>query len=149
MRTVKLHTVQALLVDGLDASVESTTFKFSPLYSGGPAYIDGFDAPAYVDLSTLSVDPAPKALLEHDFNAVVGRLENINNDGKQVTCDAIVGGSDLARKVVEWAKTVAAWTPSIGVYRIDDRDVETVAANETKEVNGRSGFTSTIRRGWT
>lgn len=136
---VAIHKREATasLVDELDATVKPTTFKFAPLYSGGPAFIDGFDAPAYVDLATLRVDPAPKALLEHDMNAVVGRLENIENDGTRVNCDAVVGGNALAAKVVEWAKNVAAWSCSIGVYRIEERDVEFVKRGATARVNGR------------
>lgn len=135
---VAVMEAKAYLTDGLDASVKTTTFKFDPLYSGGPAFIDGFDAPAYVDLSTLRVDPNPKALLEHDPDAVVGRLENIDNDGERVTCDAVVGGNELAAKVVEWAKNVAAWSASIGVYRFTDKDVTIVKEKERAEVNGRT-----------
>lgn len=134
---VAIHEAKASVVDNIDASIKPTTFKFSPLYSGGPAFIDGFDAPAYVDLATMRVDPAPKALLEHDMDAVVGRLENIENDGKRVDCDAVVGGNALAAKVVEWAKNVAAWSCSIGVYRVEEKDVEFVKKGATARVNGR------------
>ena len=136
MRIV-IHKLNASVVDDLDASVKSTTFKFDPLYSGGPAFIDGFDQPAYVDLATLKVDPAPKALLEHDMDAVVGRLENIVNDGKQISCDAVIGGNSLSAKVVEWAKNVASWVCSIGVYRIEEKNIEFIKKNATAEVNGR------------
>lgn len=129
---------KAYLTDALDSTVETRVFKFDPLYSGGPAYIDGFDYPCYVDLSTLAIDPAPKALLEHDPNAVVGKLENIKNDGEKITCDAIVGGTTLAAKVIEWAERVADWVPSIGVYRIDDRDVEFVPEGAGANVNNQS-----------
>ena len=128
----------AYLTDALDATVETRVFKFDPLYSGGPAYIDGFDYPCYVDLSTLQIDPAPKALLEHDPNAVVGKLENIKNNGETITCDAVVGGTTLAAKVIEWAEHVADWVPSIGVYRIDDRDVEFVPEGAGANVNNQS-----------
>lgn len=134
---VAIHEAKASVVDNIDASIKPTTFKFSPLYSGGPAFIDGFDAPAYVDLATMRVDPAPKALLEHDMDAVVGRLENIENDGKRVDCDAVVGGNALAAKVVEWAKNVAAWSCSIGVYRVEEKDVEFVKKGATARVNER------------
>ena len=89
----KTKRLIAFITDSLNKDVESVTFRFDPLYSGGPAYIDGFDAPAFVDLATLRIDPAPKALLEHDPEAVVGRLENIVNDGSCVTCDAVIGGN--------------------------------------------------------
>lgn len=129
---------KAYLTDALDSTVESRVFKFDPLYSGGPAYIDGFEYPCYVDLATLQIDPAPKALLEHDPNAVVGKLENIKNDGEKITCDAIVGGTTLAAKVIEWAERVADWVPSIGVYRIDDRDVEFVPEGAGANVNNQA-----------
>ena len=131
------RSVRALLVDALDSSVESVRFKFDPLYSGGLAFIDGFDQPAVVDLATLKIDPAPKALLEHDPDAVVGRLENIENDGKKITCDAVVGGTKLANKVIEWARNVANWSASIGVYRFTDKEVEFVPEGRTGKANGR------------
>ena len=133
----KIAVFNASIVDNLDATVESTTFKFDPLYSGGVAYIDGFDAPAVVDLATLRIDPAPKALLEHDITAVVGHLENIQNDGRRLTCDAVVGGNTLAQKVVDWAKNVATWSASIGVYRFTDKDVEFVPDGRKATANGR------------
>lgn len=136
---VAIHKREATasLVDDLDSSVESVRFRFEPLYSGGVAFIEGFDAPAVVDLATLRIDPAPKALLEHDPDAVVGRLENIDNDGKRVNCDAVVGGTKLSAKVVEWAKNVANWSASIGVYRFTDDDVEFVPSGRKAETNGR------------
>lgn len=136
---VAIHKREATasLVDDLDSSVESVRFRFEPLYSGGVAFIEGFDAPAVVDLATLRVDPAPKALLEHDPDAVVGRLENIDNDGRRVNCDAVVGGTKLSAKVVEWAKNVANWSASIGVYRFTDDDVEFVPSGRKAEANGR------------
>lgn len=133
-----VHEFKSSLIDDLDSSVESSRFKFDPLYSGGPAYIDGFDAPAYVDLATLKVDKDPKALLAHDTNQVVGRLENIVNDGKCVRCDAVIGGTRLAERVVEFAKNVANWSASIGVYRFDsENDVDFIEKGKTAEVNGR------------
>ena len=136
-KLLAVNEVRASVVDSLDVSVKTQTFKFAPLYSGGACFIDGFDAPAYVDLATLKVDPAPKALLEHNPDAVVGRLENIDNDGKRLNCDAVIGGNELAAKVVEWAKNVASWSCSIGVYRFVDKDVEFVKANAKASVNGR------------
>ena len=137
MKREKIAVFNASIVDDLDATVETTRFKFDPLYSGGLAFIDGFDAPAVVDLATLRIDPAPKALLEHDPAAVVGRLENIENDGRRVTCDAVVGGNKLAQKVVEWARNVANWSTSIGVYRFTDKDVEFVPDGRKASANGR------------
>ena len=127
----------ASVIDSLDASIKPTTFRFDPLYSGGPAYIDGFDAPTYVDLSTLRVDPSPKALLEHDMNAVVGRLENVEITDERVACDAVIGGNALAAKVVEWAKNVAAWSCSIGVYRFTEKDVDFIKDGTKARVNNR------------
>ena len=128
---------KALLTESYDASVERRVYKFDPLYSGGPAYIDGFDLPVYVDLATLVIDPSPVALLEHDYNAVVGHLENIVNDGERVCCDAVVGGTTYAQRVIDWAEDVGEWTPSIGVYRIDERDVELIGDGVSSQVNGR------------
>lgn len=134
---LKITELKAGLVDDLNATVENTRFKFDPLYSGGPCFIDGFDAPAYVDLSTLRVDPNPKALLDHNPEAVVGRLENIINDGERVTCEAVIGGCDLAQRVIDWARNVASWACSIGVYRIEDKDVEPIENGAKSAVNGR------------
>lgn len=128
---------RASIVDALDASVEPVRFKFDPLYSGGVCFIEGFDHPAVVDLTTLRIDPSPKALLEHDPEKVVGRLENIINDGERITCDAVVGGTKLAVKVVEWARSVAAWSASIGVYRFTDDDVEFIPQGRTGRANAR------------
>ena len=134
---IAVHVAAASLVDNLDATVETVTFKFDPLYSGGVAFIEGFDAPAVVDLATLRIDPNPKALLEHDPAAVVGRLENIVNDGRKITCDAVVGGNTLAQKVVEWARNVANWSASIGVYRFTDKDIDFIEDGQRVTVNGR------------
>lgn len=134
---LKIVNLQAHLTDDLNATVENTRFKFDPLYSGGACFIDGFDAPAYVDLAALKIDPAPKALLEHDPDAVVGHLENIVNDGKSVVCEAVIGGCKLAAKVVEWSRNVANWACSIGVYRITDKDVEFVKNGAKSAINGR------------
>lgn len=136
-KIIAIHEARASVVDALDASIKPATFRFEPLYSGGPAFIDGFDAPAYVDLATLRVDPSPKALLEHNIDAVVGRLENIDNDGRRVNCDAVVGGNELAAKVVEWAKNVAAWSCSIGVYRFEEKDIEFIKQGAKGRVNER------------
>lgn len=128
--------------EGYDPAVGSTTFEFAPLYSGGLLFIDGYDAPVVLDLETLRVDPAPKALLNHDFDAVVGRLEKIEKRVDPSTgrlalfCAAIVGGCALAERVVAWARDVAAWVPSIGAYRV--RDVEEVPVGATARVNGES-----------
>lgn len=137
MVRIAVHDAKASVVDALDATVKPAAFKFAPLYSGGAAFIDGYDAPAYVDLATLRVDPSPKALLEHDMDAVVGRLENVVVSETRVDCDAIVGGNELAAKVVEWAKNVAQWSCSIGVYRINERDVEFIGKDAKARVNGR------------
>ena len=133
--------------DGYDPAVGSTTFKFAPLYSGGLLYIDGYDAPVALDLESLRVDPAPKALLNHDFDSVVGRLENVEKRVDPTTgrlalfCDAVVGGCALAERVVAWARDVAAWVPSVGAYRV--RDVEEVPVGATAFVN-RQKFSGPI-----
>ena len=137
----------AVAVDGYDPAIPSTTFKFAPLYSGGLLYIDGYDAPVALDLESLRVDPAPKALLNHDFDSVVGRLENVEKRVDPTTgrlalfCDAVVGGCALAERVVAWARDVAAWVPSIGAYRV--RDVEEVPVGATAFVN-RQKFSGPI-----
>ncbi|MBR2005343.1 MAG: hypothetical protein IJ991_14325 [Thermoguttaceae bacterium] len=133
--------------DGYDPAIPSTTFKFAPLYSGGLLYIDGYDAPVALDLESLRVDPAPKALLNHDFDSVVGRLENVEKRVDPTTgrlalfCNAVVGGCALAERVVAWARDVAAWVPSIGAYRV--RDVEEVPVGATALVN-RQKFSGPI-----
>ncbi|MBQ9016651.1 Mu-like prophage major head subunit gpT family protein [Candidatus Saccharibacteria bacterium] len=119
------------------AETETRRYRFDPLYSGGPAFIDGFDVPAYIDLSTLSIDPAPKALLEHDLEQIVGYLDNIVNDGRTVSCDVIVGGTEAAAKVFDIEDNVAPFVPSIGVYRFTDNDIEWIGDGERAQVNGR------------
>ncbi len=133
--------------DGYDAAVASTTFRFAPLYSGGLLYIDGYDAPVVLDVASLRLDPAPKALLNHDFDAVVGRLENVEKRVDPSTgrlalfCDAVVGGCALAERVVAWARDVAAWVPSVGAYRV--RVVEEIPAGASARVN-RQTFSGPI-----
>ena len=128
------------LLENLDKTVEPVRFRFDPLYSGGPLYIDGWDVPTYVDLAALKIDPAPKALVEHDWDAVVGKLENveIRDEGGLLSlhADAVVGGSELARKVVE-SLAVCDWVSSLGVYRMDENEIEFLAAGESGAVNGR------------
>ena len=141
------------LLDVVDPSVEPRVFHFTPLYSGGPLFINGWDDPVYVDLETLRYDPAPKALVEHDWNQVVGQLKNFeirNESGRtSLCCDARIGGSKLAAKVVE-ALACAEWVPSVGVYRIEEAGVEHIAKGETTTVNGRqaSGPCVVVRRGF-
>lgn len=148
MTRAKLHDVRrrpavsASLVDGYDPAVAATVFRFAPLYSGGPAQVDVFEADVWVDVASLRIDPAPKALLDHDFDAIVGRLENIEKrvdpeTGRlSVFCDAVVGGNELAARVVAWARDVADWVPSIGAYRVDERDVVFLSPGETRRING-------------
>jgi hypothetical protein len=163
MEKAKLHKATATIseyLENVDASVEPTTFHFSPLYSGGPLYIDGWDDPVYIDLTTLKIDPAPKALVEHDWDAVVGKLTNIrvvetqatngsedstrarkrepgsNAGALALSCDAVVGGNRLAARVVE-ALAVADWVSSIGVYRLEEDKIERLEKGKTGKVNGR------------
>lgn len=134
-------TASGAFLENADASVKPRTFHFAPLYSGGPLYVDGWDGPTYVDLTTLKIDPAPKALVEHDWEMVVGKLDNIEvrNEGGFLSlyCDAIVGGSKLAAKVVE-ALAVADWVSSIGVYRLGPDKIEELREGEKAVVNGRA-----------
>lgn len=116
---------------------ERRKYRFDPLYSGGAAFIDGFDCPVYIDLATLRVDPAPKALLDHDMERVVGYLDNIENDGTSVRCDVIVGGTKDAAAVFDYEENVAPFVCSIGVYRIEDKDIEFVDDGVRAKVNGR------------
>lgn len=116
---------------------ERRKYRFDPLYSGGAAFIDGFDCPVYIDLATLRVDPAPKALLDHDMERVVGYLENIVNDGTSVRCDVVVGGTTDAAAVFDYEENVAPFVCSIGVYRIEDKDIEFVDEGVRAKVNGR------------
>lgn len=122
-----------------DSRVETETrrYRFDPLYSGGALFIDGFDVPTYIDLATLSIDPAPKALLEHDPERVAGYLENITNDGASISCDVVIGGTTAAEDIIDFDDNVAPFVPSIGVYRFTDRDIEWIDADETAQVNGR------------
>ena len=155
----KLHdktvaaSASSVLLENVDTAVAPATFHFSPLYSGGPLYVDGWSDPAYVDLATLKIDPAPKALVEHDWEMVVGKLTNIEirNDGGLLSlhCDAVVGGSDLAKKVVD-ALAVADWVSSVGVYRLNDDAVEFIKKGEKATVNGREvvGPASIARGGY-
>ena len=76
-----MNKIKAVITDSRNADVQARRYRFEPLYSGGAAFIDDFDAPVYIDLSTLRIDPAPKALLEHDMEQVVGKLENIEING--------------------------------------------------------------------
>ena len=67
-----MFKIQADITETRNPNVESRKYRFDPLYSGGAAFIDDFDAPVYIDLATLKVDPAPKALLDHDMEQIVG-----------------------------------------------------------------------------
>ena len=131
-----MKRIEAIITDAR-TETETRKYRFDPLYSGDALFIDGFDVPAYIDLATLKVDPAPKALLEHDIERVVGYLDNIVNDGRTITCDVIVGGTKDAEAVLDYDDNVAPFVPSIGVYRILDRDIEWLDVDETTEVNGR------------
>ena len=146
-------SASSVLLENVDPTVEPKTFRFAPLYSGGPLYVDGWSDPTYVDLTTLKFDPAPKVLVEHDWEQVVGRLVNIqvrNDSGLlSLTADAVVGGTKLAEKVVD-CLAVADWVSSLGVYRMEDSKIEHVEEGETAEVNGRTvtGPCSIARTGY-
>lgn len=155
IETAVIHNIKATIssyLENVDASIEPTTFLFTPLYSGGPLYIDGWDNRVYVDLTTLKIDPAPKALVEHNWDAIVGKLTNVevrDNDGLlSLHCQAVVGGTKLAAKVVE-ALAVANWVPSVGVYRLEEDKIERIEENKTGKVNGRevSGPCYIVRTG--
>lgn len=129
----------------VDANVPSKTFRFAPLYSGGPAQIDGWDGDVYIDVATLKVDERPRALLNHDMSQCVGRLENVEkrvdeNTGRlSVHCDAVIGGCAAAQKIVDANASVDAWTPSIGAYRIHDSDVVRYDDCSKVKINGAYG----------
>ncbi|MBR4753139.1 MAG: hypothetical protein IK077_15405 [Thermoguttaceae bacterium] len=131
------------LLDNVDKTIEPVRFRFDPLYSGGPLYIDGWEVPVYVDLETLEIDPAPKALVEHDWDAVVGKLENVevkNENGLfSLHAEAVVGGSSIAARVVD-ALAVCDWVSSLGVYRMDENKIEFLKKGESSNVNGREAF---------
>ncbi len=145
-----MNKIKAVITDSRNADVEARRYRFEPLYSGGAAFIDDFDAPVYIDLATLKVDPAPKALLEHDMEQVVGKLENIEITDAGVTCDAIVGGTDAAASLIDWGDNVADWVPSIGVYRFTNADVEYVEEGARATVNNREieGAAYIVRNGY-
>lgn len=145
-----MNKIKAVITDSRNADVEARRYRFEPLYSGGAAFIDDFDAPVYIDLSTLRIDPAPKALLEHDMEQVVGKLENIEITDAGVTCDAIVGGTDAAASLIDWGDNVADWVPSIGVYRFTNADVEYVEEGARATVNNREieGAAYIVRNGY-
>lgn len=145
-----MNKIKAVITDSRNADVQARRYRFEPLYSGGAAFIDDFDAPVYIDLSTLRIDPAPKALLEHDMEQVVGKLENIEITDAGVTCDAIVGGTDAAASLIDWGDNVADWVPSIGVYRFTNADVEYVEEGARATVNNREieGAAYIVRNGY-
>lgn len=145
-----MNKIKAVITDSRNADVQARRYRFEPLYSGGAAFIDDFDAPVYIDLSTLRIDPAPKALLEHDMEQVVGKLENIEITDAGVTCDAIVGGTDAAASLIDWGDNVADWVPSIGVYRFTNADVEYVEEGARAIVNNREieGAAYIVRNGY-
>lgn len=145
-----MNKIKAVITDSRNADVEARRYRFEPLYSGGAAFIDDFDAPVYIDLATLRIDPAPKALLEHDMEQVVGKLENIEITDAGVTCDAIVGGTDAAASLIDWGDNVADWVPSIGVYRFTNADVEYVEEGARAIVNNREieGSAYIVRNGY-
>lgn len=145
-----MNKIKAVITDSRNVDVQARRYRFEPLYSGGAAFIDDFDAPVYIDLSTLRIDPAPKALLEHDMEQVVGKLENIEITDAGVTCDAIVGGTDAAASLIDWGDNVADWVPSIGVYRFTNADVEYVEEGARATVNNREieGAAYIVRNGY-
>lgn len=129
----------------VDPSVPTRTFRFAPLYSGGPAQIDGWDADVYIDVATLRIDERPRALVEHDLSECVGRLENIEKRVDPTTgqiaiyCDAVIGGCAAAQKIVDANAAIDGWTPSIGAYRIHDSDVVRFADCSKVKINGVYG----------
>lgn len=129
----------------VDTNVPSRTFRFAPLYSGGPAQIDGWEGDVYIDVATLKIDDAPRALVEHNLSECVGRLENIEkrideNTGRLgVYCDAVIGGCAAAQKIVDANAVVDRWAPSIGAYRIHESDVKHYDDCSKVVINGAYG----------
>ena len=129
--------------------------KFAPLYSGGECDIDGFDHPTIADLETLEIDTDPPALIDHNPDWVAGKLENIavekdENGELSVTCDAVIGGSQYSRAVLDYfGQGPVNLKPSIGIRRIRDYNVEYIGPGETARVNGRTfrGPVNIVRHG--
>lgn len=134
---------------------EQKRFRWYPLYSGGECDVDGFEVPAIADLETLVIDPDPPALLEHDPDCVVGKLENVeiitDESGRlAVVCDAVIGGTQYAADVIRYAKEGPVnLKPSIGIKRIRDYNIEYVDAGRETRVNGRvfRGPVAIVRNG--
>lgn len=140
----EIKTAKAGLSD-VDANVPTRTFRFAPLYSGGPAQIDGWDGDVYIDVASLKVDEKPRALVEHNLSECVGRLENIEkrvdeNTGRlAVYCDAVIGGCAAAQRIVDANAVVDRWAPSIGAYRIHESDVKRFDDCSKIMINGAYG----------
>lgn len=126
-----------------DETVEKKVFNFAPLYSGGALQIDGYDRDVYVDIDSLKYDPCPKALFNHRMDECVGYLENIeikvDNGRKAIYCDAVVGGCQLAKKIIQAQDKLAPWIPSIGAYRINDKDIVAIDDASKVVINGAKG----------
>ncbi len=122
---------------------ERRVIPMRPLYSGGECDVNGFDAPAVVDIETLVIEEEPPALIEHDDNLKVGRLINIRKEqvgGQwQVVCDAEVHGTIYAKQLLDYIDAdIHKPGPSIGISRGRQYNVKTIPGGQTAQINGRT-----------
>lgn len=110
--------------------------KFSAeFYTGGALNINGWDLPVVVDLAGLSNGNVLVANLDHDSSKRVGNFA-VANDGKSLIANGSATAATAARdEVVKSAADGYQWQASL---EVNPKQVETVKAGKTVEVNGQS-----------
>lgn len=127
------------------ASVNLTEkrFEFSPLYSGGTLWVNGFDHAVVLDIEGLeSLPNQARAHFDHDEYSIAGtfRPRIVTKDGKpQIFGDGHFENTPSALRILEAFKEKnLRWECSIGTKNFSRfRDMEFLPAGKTAEVNRR------------
>lgn len=127
------------------ASVDLTgkRFEFSPLYSGGTLWVNGFDHAVVLDIDGLeSLPESARAHFDHDEYSIAGtfRPRIVVKDGKpQIFGEGHFENTPSAMRILEAFKQKdLRWECSIGTKNFSRlRDMEFLPAGKTAEVNRR------------
>jgi hypothetical protein len=104
-------------------------------YTGGALEVNGWDLPVVIDLAGLENGKVLVANLDHDSSKRVGNFA-VANDGKSLVANGTASARTPARdEVIGSAEDGYQWQASL---EVTPKQVETVKAGKTVEVNGQS-----------
>lgn len=104
-------------------------------YTGGELALPNFELPVVVDLAGAKFHKSVKANLNHKREAMVGHVDQSDNDGKSIRLGgSISGGGSAAAEVMAAHAKGYPWEASIQANRLK---LETLPRGKTATVNGQ------------